>query len=46
MAIRFTLRSGNNRSTFDRATPHTAKWDEQKKGLRLMLGMPEHGNAK
>jgi hypothetical protein len=46
MAIRFTLGSGNSRSTFVRAPLHTAKWDEQKKGLRGYLGMPVHGEAK
>jgi hypothetical protein len=44
MTIRFTLGSGNNRSTFERAVPHTAKWDEQKKGFRLAVGLPAHGN--
>lgn len=44
--VRFTVGSGNSRHSFPRAAPHTAKWDEQKQGLRLMLGMPAHGNAK
>jgi hypothetical protein len=45
MAIRFVLGSGSRRVAFERAAPHTAKWDEQKKGLRLTLGMPAHGNG-
>lgn len=43
MAIRFTVGSGERRNTFDRAPLHTKQWDEQKKGFRLMLGLPEHG---
>jgi hypothetical protein len=43
--MRFTLGSGKDRFSFERAQPHTAKWDEQKKGLRMTLGMPQHGNA-
>jgi hypothetical protein len=46
MAIRFTLGSGNNRTCFERAPLHTAKWDEQKQGFRLSLKMPAHGEAK
>jgi hypothetical protein len=46
MAIRFTLGRGTTAVHFDRAIPHTAKWDEQKKGLRMHLGMPAHGHAK
>lgn len=45
MSVRFTIGSGNRRTTFDRATQHTAKWDNQKVGLRLSLGMPAHGNV-
>jgi len=44
MAVHFTLGSGKRRVCFDRAQPHTAKWDEQKKGFRLALGLPAHGN--
>jgi hypothetical protein len=46
MAVRFTLGTGNNRTTFVRAPLHTAKWDEQKKGFRMHLGMPAHGEVK
>lgn len=46
MSVRFTVGSGSTRHTFDRAEPHTAKWDEQKKGFRMSLGLPEHGNAR
>lgn len=42
--IRFTVGSGSRRHTFDRAPLHTAKWDEQKKGFRLTLGLPPVGN--
>jgi hypothetical protein len=48
MGVRFTIGSGKNgvsRVTFDRATPHSKEWDEQKKGFRLRMGMPEHGNG-
>jgi hypothetical protein len=38
MAIRFILGTGNNRNIFERAPLHTAKWDEQKQGLRQYLG--------
>jgi len=44
MAVRFTIGSGNNRVSFDRAPAHTAKWDEQKTGFRMHLGLPAHGN--
>lgn len=44
MSIRFTVGSGENRHTFDRAPLHTAKWDEQKAGFRLTLGLPAHGS--
>jgi hypothetical protein len=44
--VRFVIGSGNNRTVFDRAPKHTAKWDEQKKGFRLSLGMPAHGETK
>jgi len=46
MAIRFTLGRGNSRTTFEKAPMHTAKWDEQKKGFRMVLGLPEHGQGK
>lgn len=45
MAIRFTVGSGERRITFERAPKHTAKWDEQKQGLRLTLGFPAHGSV-
>lgn len=45
MAIRFVVGSGENRVEFDRAPLHTKKWDDQKQGLRLRLGLPAHGNA-
>lgn len=44
MAVRFVLGSGKDRIVFDRAPAHTGKWDDQKKGLRMTLGMPPHGN--
>lgn len=44
MSIRFTVGSGNRRVSFDRAPKHTAKWDEQKAGFRLTVGLPAHGN--
>lgn len=43
--IRFVLGSGAKRIEFERAPLHTGKWDEQKVGLRLTLGMPAHGKA-
>lgn len=43
MAIRFVVGSGENRVEFDRAPLHTKRWDEQKAGLRLRLGLPAHG---
>jgi hypothetical protein len=46
MAVRFTLGRGNNRSTFERAPAHTAKWDEQKMGFRMSVGLPAHGSGK
>lgn len=46
MTMRFTLGRGSSRTTFVRAEQHTAKWDEQKKGFRMMLGMPAHGTGK
>lgn len=46
MSIRFTTGSGNSRHSFPRAPQHTAKWDEQKIGFRLSLGLPAHGTAK
>ena len=45
MGVRFTVGSGNSRNTFDRAPLHTAKWDEQKRGFRMTLGMPAHGSG-
>lgn len=45
MGMHFTLGSGNSRISFERAPKHTAKWDEQKQGLRLTLGMPAHGSV-
>lgn len=45
MAIRFVLGSGKNRTSFTRARLHTSKWDEQKQGFRLSLGMPAHGSV-
>jgi hypothetical protein len=45
MSIRFTIGSGNSRHSFVRAPKHTAKWDEQKTGFRLSLGLPAHGKA-
>lgn len=45
MAVRFTLGSGDRRTTFVRAPQHTAAWDRQKEGFRLSLGMPAHGQA-
>lgn len=45
MAIRFTIGTGNRRSTFDRAPLHTAKWDDQKKGFRMSVGLPAHGSS-
>jgi hypothetical protein len=42
--MRFTIGSGNNRSVFYRAPQHTAKWDDQKQGFRMALGLPAHGN--
>lgn len=44
--MRFTIGTGKDRFSFDRAPKHTAKWDEQKKGLRMTLGMPAHGTSK
>lgn len=46
MSVRFTVGTGNSRVTFDRAPKHTAKWDEQKQGFRMSLGLPAHGSAK
>lgn len=45
MSVRFTIGSGPSRHSFERALPHTAKWDQQKQGFRLSLGMPAHGQA-
>ena len=45
MGIRFTVGSGKDRYTFDRAPQHTAAWDRQKEGLRMSLGMPAHGHG-
>jgi hypothetical protein len=42
--MRFTLGTGNSRNTFVRAEQHTKKWDDQKQGFRLSLGLPAHGN--
>jgi hypothetical protein len=44
--VRFTVGSGSRRYSFERALPHTAKWDEQKAGFRLTVGLPAHGNVK
>lgn len=44
--MRFTVGSGKDRVRFVRAPLHTAKWDQQKVGFRLHMGMPAHGLAK
>lgn len=44
MSVRFTVGSGVSAVRFSRAPFHTAKWDEQKKGFRLSLGLPAVGN--
>ena len=43
MSIRFTIGSGKSAVRFVRAPHHTAKWDEQKQGFRMHLGLPAHG---
>ena len=45
MAVRFTVGTGSNRNTFERAPQHTAAWDRQKQGFRMSLGFPAHGSA-
>lgn len=45
MAVRFVVGRGTDRNTFVRAPLHTAAWDRQKEGFRLLLGMPAHGNG-
>jgi hypothetical protein len=45
MSVRFVIGSGARRIEFVRAPLHTGKWDQQKEGFRLMLGMPAHGHA-
>lgn len=44
--MRFILYSGDRRVVFDRAPMRSHLWDEQKKGFRFRLGLPEHGSER